>query len=97
VGDTVARVRELETIRQFITGASINTMLDLPFIVLFIAVMFLYSTTLTFVVLCALPVFAGLSLFIRPLMRDAHYRSPKVFMSLIFLQSFIERVQSLRM
>jgi subfamily B ATP-binding cassette protein HlyB/CyaB len=70
VGDTVARVRELENIRQFITGASVNTLIDLPFIVIFIAVMFFYSTTLTFVVLCSLPVFVGLSLFVRPLMRE---------------------------
>jgi len=43
VGDTVARVRELENIRQFITGSSINVVLDLVFTVLFIAVLFLYS------------------------------------------------------
>jgi ABC-type bacteriocin/lantibiotic exporter with double-glycine peptidase domain len=35
VGDTVARVRELEGIRQFLTGSSINVVLDLIFTVLF--------------------------------------------------------------
>jgi ATP-binding cassette, subfamily B, bacterial HlyB/CyaB len=70
VGDTVARVRELENIRQFLTGPTLNVILDLFFVVLFIAVMFLYSATLTIVTLCSIPVFVGLSLVIRPLMKE---------------------------
>jgi subfamily B ATP-binding cassette protein HlyB/CyaB len=69
VGDTVARVRELENIRQFITGSSINVILDLLFTVLFIAVMFLYSATLTCVSLACIPLFVVLSVVIRPMMR----------------------------
>jgi len=69
VGDTVARVRELESIRQFITGSSINVVLDLLFVVLFIAVMFFYSGVLTCVVLASLPLFVGLSIVMRPMMR----------------------------
>jgi subfamily B ATP-binding cassette protein HlyB/CyaB len=69
VGDTVARVRELENIRQFITGSAINTVLDLLFTVLFVAVMFLYSGVLTCVTLACIPLFVVLSLVMRPLMR----------------------------
>src|SRR6185437_9371692 len=69
VGDTVARVRELENIRQFITGSSINVILDLVFTVLFVAVMFLYSGVLTCVTLACIPLFVVLSVVIRPLMR----------------------------
>jgi subfamily B ATP-binding cassette protein HlyB/CyaB len=69
VGDTVARVRELENIRQFITGSSINVVLDLVFTVLFIAVMLLYSGVLTCVTLACIPLFVALSLVMRPLMR----------------------------
>ncbi|HEY4211573.1 MAG TPA: type I secretion system permease/ATPase [Steroidobacteraceae bacterium] len=69
VGDTVARVRELENIRQFITGSSINVVLDLVFTVLFIAVMFLYSGVLTCVTLACIPLFVLLSLVMRPMMR----------------------------
>ena len=69
VGDTVARVRELENIRQFITGSSINVILDLVFTVLFVAVMFFYSGVLTCVTLTCIPLFVVLSLVIRPLMR----------------------------
>ena len=69
VGDTVARVRELENIRQFITGSSINVILDVAFTVLFVAVMFLYSVILTCVTLACIPLFVALSVIIRPLMR----------------------------
>ncbi len=69
VGDTVARVRELENIRQFITGSAVTTVLDLLFTVVFIAVMFVYSGILTCVVLASLPLFVALSMVMRPLMR----------------------------
>jgi subfamily B ATP-binding cassette protein HlyB/CyaB len=69
VGDTVARVRELENIRQFITGSSINVVLDLVFTVLFVAVMFFYSGVLTCVTLACLPLFVLLSVVLRPMMR----------------------------
>ncbi len=70
VGDTVARVRELESIRQFITGSSINVVLDLFFTVVFIAVMFVYSGVLTCVALASIPLFIALSVVVRPLMRQ---------------------------
>lgn len=40
VGDSVARVRELENIRSFLTGNAITLVLDVLFSVVFIAVMF---------------------------------------------------------
>jgi len=70
VGDTVARVRELENIRQFITGSSINVVLDLAFTVLFLAVMFLYSGILTCVTLASIPLFVVLSVVMRPMLRQ---------------------------
>jgi len=69
VGDTVARVRELENIRQFLTGNAITLVLDLVFSVVFIAVMLAYSGWLTLVVVVSLPLYLGLSLAITPLLR----------------------------
>jgi subfamily B ATP-binding cassette protein HlyB/CyaB len=40
VGDTVARVRELETIRNFLTGSGLTLVVDLGFTFVFFAVMF---------------------------------------------------------
>ena len=69
VGDTVARVRELEQIRQFLTSNSVTVVLDLVFTIVFLAVMWFYSATLTLVVLCSLPLYALLSVVITPIIR----------------------------
>ena len=68
-GDTVARVRELENARNFLTGQALTSWLDLLFAGVYLAVMFYYSVTLTLVVLAALPVFFGASALITPLLR----------------------------
>ncbi len=69
-GDTVARVRELENARNFMTGAALTSWLDLLFAMVFLAVMFYYSLTLTLIVVAALPVFFAASWLITPLMRS---------------------------
>lgn len=70
VGTTIARVRELETIRSFITGTALTVVLDLIFTVVFIAVMFFYSPTLTLISLAALPFFIALSIIVTPILRE---------------------------
>ncbi len=69
VGDTVARVRELEQIRQFLTSHSVTVVLDVVFTVVFLTVMWLYSPTLTLVVMASLPIYALLSVAITPAIR----------------------------
>ena len=69
VGDSVARVRELENIRSFLTGNAITVVLDLLFSVVFISVMFYYSTTLTLIVLASLPCYIILSVCFTPMLR----------------------------
>lgn len=69
VGDSVARIRELENIRQFITGSSLTLVIDLVFTVVFLAVMACYNIWLTVVVVLSLPLYAGLSLAVTPLFR----------------------------
>ncbi len=69
VGDTVARVRELETIRQFLTSSTVTVVIDLFFTVVFLAVMFFYSPLLTFVVLATIPLYILLSVAVTPVFR----------------------------
>ncbi|MCY7308145.1 MAG: type I secretion system permease/ATPase [Rhodoferax sp.] len=69
VGDSVARVRELENIRAFLTGNALTGLLDLVFSVVFIAVMLLYSVPLTLIVLISLPLYFALTLAVVPLLR----------------------------
>ncbi|OTA19783.1 hemolysin secretion protein HlyB [Xenorhabdus beddingii] len=69
VGDSVARVRELENIRSFLTGNAITLMLDVLFSVVFILVMLYYSGWLTLVVVLSLPLYALVSMLVTPLLR----------------------------
>jgi subfamily B ATP-binding cassette protein HlyB/CyaB len=66
VGDSIARVRELENIRSFLTGNALTVVLDVFFSIVFIAVMLFYSVPLTLIVLVSLPLYFGLSLGSRP-------------------------------
>ena len=68
-GDMVARVRELDNVRHFLTGQVLTSWLDLFFAMVYLSVMFYYSVTLTLVVIAALPVFFGASALITPLLR----------------------------
>jgi subfamily B ATP-binding cassette protein HlyB/CyaB len=69
VGDSVARVRELENIRSFLTGNAITLILDLLFSVVFIAVMLNYSGWLTLIVVISLPCYIFLSMAFTPVLR----------------------------
>jgi subfamily B ATP-binding cassette protein HlyB/CyaB len=69
VGDSVARVRELENIRNFLTSSALTLTIDLFFTVVFVAVMFLYSPFLTWVVLAAFPFYIGISAGATPMFR----------------------------
>ena len=69
VGTIVARVRELEGIRNFITGSTLTLVIDLVFTVVFIAVMFHYSPVLSWVVAATIPFYVGLSIVVTPILR----------------------------
>ncbi|MGO8738223.1 type I secretion system permease/ATPase [Rhodoblastus sp.] len=69
-GQTVARVRELETIRGFLTGQGLTSLLDLVFTVVFFVVMFIYSVQLSLVVVATIPVYLLIATLIRPFLRE---------------------------
>ncbi|MDX1519482.1 MAG: type I secretion system permease/ATPase, partial [Gammaproteobacteria bacterium] len=69
VGDTVARIRELENIRNFITGSAVTLAIDLLFTVIFFAVMYLYSPMLAFIVAATVPLYVILALLFTPVLR----------------------------
>jgi ATP-binding cassette, subfamily B, bacterial HlyB/CyaB len=68
-GDSVARVRELENIRNFLTGSALTLVVDLVFTFVFMAVMLYYSPLLSMVVLGAFPLYIGLSAGLAPVFR----------------------------
>jgi len=69
VGNIIARVRELDQIRQFIADRSIMLLLDVLFSFVFVAVMALYSVKLTLVVLGFVGVIAAINLIVTPELR----------------------------
>src|SRR2546421_4782211 len=69
VGDSVARVRELENIRNFLTSSGLTLVIDLFFTVVFIAVMFYYAPFLTWIVIGSFPLYIGISVGATPAFR----------------------------
>src|SRR5437868_6822335 len=68
-GDSVARMRELENIRQFLTSSALTLVIDLFFTFVFVAVMFYYAPLLAWIVLGAFPLYIGISGGMTPLFR----------------------------
>ena len=69
VGNSVARVRELENIRNFLTSSALTLVIDLFFGIVFMVIMFIYSPLLSFIVLGSFPFYIGISAGATPLFR----------------------------
>ncbi|WP_420993015.1 type I secretion system permease/ATPase [Cupriavidus sp. 30B13] len=69
VGDSVARIRELENIRSFLTGNAMTLVLDIVFSFVFLGVMVWYSPMLTLIVVASIPAYLLLSLVFTPILR----------------------------
>jgi ATP-binding cassette, subfamily B, bacterial HlyB/CyaB len=69
-GDSVARVRELENIRNFLTSSALTLVIDLFFTIVFLAVMAYYSLFLTGVVLASFPLYIAISAGATPIFRQ---------------------------
>ncbi len=100
-GTLVARLHGVETIREFITGAAASVLLDVPFLIVFLAVMLWYSVPLTLIAVALIGVLAAASLAITPLLRR---RINEQFLSGARNQAFVtehvaamETVKSLQM
>ncbi|MBQ4282457.1 MAG: type I secretion system permease/ATPase, partial [Lachnospira sp.] len=97
VGETVARVRELDSIRNFLTGTPLSSFLDLIFIIVYIAVLMFYSVPLTGVVAISILLYAAISIAITPLFKrrlDEKFRAGSESQS--FLVEAITGVQTVK-
>jgi ATP-binding cassette, subfamily B, bacterial HlyB/CyaB len=68
-GVLIARVRAVETVREFMAGAAVSLVLDFPFLLIFLAVMFFYSWQLTLIALGLLFFIALISIVVTPILR----------------------------
>jgi ABC transporter transmembrane region len=68
-GDSVARVRELENIRNFLTSSALTLVIDLGFTFVFLAVMYYYSPLLSWIVVGSFPFYIAISAGVTPVFR----------------------------
>ncbi len=68
VGEIVARVKEMESVRSFFTGSGLTSGVDLFFTIFFLLVMAYYSPALTLVVVVSLPLFLAVSMILIPVL-----------------------------
>src|SRR6202034_4903305 len=68
-GDSVARVREHENIRNFLTSSALRLVIDLGFTFVFLGVMFYYSPLLSWIVVGSFPFYIALSAGVTPIFR----------------------------
>jgi subfamily B ATP-binding cassette protein HlyB/CyaB len=69
-GVIAARLHGVETIREFIASAAVTLVLDLPFLLIFVGIMFYYSVTLTLIVLAMLAVIVIMSMVVAPMFQS---------------------------
>lgn len=69
IGDSVARMRELEGVRNFLTGSALTLVIDIFFTFVFFAVMWLYSPLLTGIVIGSIPLYLLVSLIVTPILK----------------------------
>jgi ATP-binding cassette, subfamily B, bacterial HlyB/CyaB len=96
-GQTVARMRELETIRSFLTGQGLFSALDFLFTIVFIAVLFAYSWKLTIIVLLTIPIYLLIAALIRPpLKKQIEEKFNRAALSQQFLVESVVGVQTIK-
>lgn len=97
VGDSVARVRELDNIREFLTSSSVTLIIDIFFTFVFLAVMYLYSPTLTLIVFLSLPLYVLISLIVTgPLRKNLQEKFARGAENQAFLVESVTGVQTLK-
>lgn len=67
VGELSSRLNELDNVRRFITGTALTVVLDALFALLYFGVMFVYSATLTGIILGSVPLLIGAIFGLAPL------------------------------
>ena len=68
-GVIIARVHGVETIREFLAGGLVTLLLDFPFLIVFLAIMFWYSWQLTLISVAGLALIAIISFIVTPIIR----------------------------
>ena len=96
-GQTVARVRELDSVREFLTSSALTVAIDAVFTVIFFAVLWWLSPTLTIIVLASIPFYVAISIIITPpLRRRAEERFQRSAINQSFMVESVAGIQTLK-
>ena len=69
-GVIAARMHAVETIREFVASSLVTLLLDCPFLLIFVGIMFWYSVPLTLMVLAILALITLISIIVAPIFRE---------------------------
>ncbi|MCW6511424.1 type I secretion system permease/ATPase [Hyphomicrobiales bacterium BP6-180914] len=96
-GQTVARMREIEQVRNFLTGQALLTGLDVIFSFVLIAVMIAYSPLLSAIALASLPIYVLIGIALRPILRRRmNEKFNKSALSTQFLVESVVGIQTIK-
>ncbi|BBG61759.1 Alpha-hemolysin translocation ATP-binding protein HlyB [Providencia rustigianii] len=96
-GKIIARVRELAHIRQFLTGSTLMLFIDFIFVILFIAVLFSYSSIMTWLLVGSMGVFFILWMILGPVIRQQTEKSYQADENgLTFLTESISGIETIK-
>ncbi|AZN41674.1 peptidase domain-containing ABC transporter [Paenibacillus albus] len=94
VGDVLTRAGENQVIRHFLVSNSMNAVLNIITIVVYLILMFTYNTSLAWIALAFIPCFIALTLIVTPIMKR---NSRRQFQANVDLQNvLVESVGSMR-
>lgn len=97
IGAIVTRVRELDSIRELLTGAALVLLVDVSFTFVFFAVMYYLSPLLTYIVLASVPVYALIAyLSSEPLRKRIIEQFQKSAQNTAFLTESIQGVETMK-
>jgi subfamily B ATP-binding cassette protein HlyB/CyaB len=97
VGDTVSRLRQLESIREFLTNASLSVLVDPAFTVIFLVAMWIYSPALFAIVALTIPAYVIVSLVITaPLRRRLDEKFERSSTNNAFLVESVSGMQTVK-
>ncbi|EKT61810.1 peptidase domain-containing ABC transporter [Providencia burhodogranariea] len=95
IGAIVTRVKELETIREFLTGSFFTLCVDVLFLFVFIYVMSLLSSILTFVFICSIPFYLLVAWWLTPKIEAAaHQQFSNIAINTSFLTESINGIET---
>ncbi|WP_419210530.1 peptidase domain-containing ABC transporter [Providencia manganoxydans] len=95
IGAIVTRVKELETIREFLTGSFFTLCVDVLFLFVFIYVMSLLSSTLTLLFLCSIPLYLLVAWWLTPKIEAAaHEQFANIAINTSFLTESINGIET---